>query len=434
MKRTAIALILTLLMFLVAGALFGNLSSANFFPDPGPDLPRIYIRNNGSVEPATAPIERTGNLYKLTGNIVLYTIEIQRDNIVLDGARYAIQGNASRIKGYDDGNNGVIVAGRNNVNITRLNFEQGDTGVRISNSSHVTIVDNSFFNGTAQGVVVQDSTFVLIEANNFADILGDDPSVSCSGSENTIRNNIITSSVRGIKIAGSSNVISDNSIESLLPIIMDKAYSNTIAKNNITGPASSPSLTDQNYKGNEGIALFVNCSNNVIFGNNITGFVNQAIRIVFSGSNNTVYGNYMANNQFAIALGGLGNTVNNTFYGNTFTADSCKVQINDVYGTFWDNGTIGNYWGDYNGTDSNGDGIGDAQYTVNGFKWDTDIDGFVSFVSGQDNYPLMAPYDIENNTVVQPPAEPFLTSVIAASVVAIVVGAGLLDYFKKRKH
>ena len=79
-----------------------DLVHGNVFPDPGPDLPRIYIRNDGSVEPATAPIERTGNLYKLTGNIVLYTIEIQCDNIILDGAGYTIQGNASRIKGYDD--------------------------------------------------------------------------------------------------------------------------------------------------------------------------------------------------------------------------------------------------------------------------------------------------------------------------------------------
>ena len=97
-------------------------SEANFFPDPGPDLPRIYIRSDGSVEPATAPIERIGNIYKLTGNIILYTIEIQRDNIVLDGAGYTIQGNASRIKGYDDGNNGIIITGRKNVTITRLNF------------------------------------------------------------------------------------------------------------------------------------------------------------------------------------------------------------------------------------------------------------------------------------------------------------------------
>lgn len=157
MKRTAITLTLTLLMLLVAGVPFVNLSSANFFPDPGPDLPRIYIRNNGSVEPATAPIERAGNLYKLTGNVVLYTIEIQRDNIILDGAGYTIQGNASRIKGYDDGNNGVIIAGQKNVTIKGLNFEQGATGIRISSSSNITVVNNSFSNGINTGITLQDS-------------------------------------------------------------------------------------------------------------------------------------------------------------------------------------------------------------------------------------------------------------------------------------
>jgi len=418
-KRLLTAVFVAVLLFsALAGSQLVHFSSANFFPDPGPDLPRIYIRNDGSVEPATAPIERTGNLYKLTDNIVLYTIEIQRDNIVLDGAGHTIQGNASRIKGYDDGNNGVIVAERNNVTITRLNFEQGDTGVRISNSSHINIAGNTFINGITMGIAVQDSRLVLIEANDFTDIYG--PSVSCNGSANTIRNNKLTGSVYGIEIEGSLNVISDNRIELLLPIILDKAGSNIIARNNISGPASSPHLPDQNFKGNEGIALFRRCSNNIISGNNITGFVNQAIRIT-DGSNNTVYGNYFANNQFAIALGGLGDPVNNTFYGNTFTADSCKIHINNAEGTFWDNGTIGNYWGDYNGTDSNRDGIGDAPYIVEGYKWDNDAGGDVSFVSGQDNYPLMKPVDIAVAVIPEFPSwAPMLLTLIALTVILAV--------------
>jgi parallel beta-helix repeat protein len=446
MKRTAIALtlILTLLMLLVAGVLFANLSSANFFPDPGPDLPRIYIRSNGNVEPATAPIERAGNLYKLTGNIVLYTIEIQRDNIVLDGAGYTIQGNASRIKGYDDGNNGVIVAGRNNVTITHLNFEQGETGIRISGSSNISVIDNSFSNGIRTGIEVQDSMFVLIEANNFTDLNTDlnAPAVMLNGLKNTFRNNTLIGSTYGITIEGSSTVISDNKIESVLPIILENADLNTIANNSITGPMPSLLFPNQTYTGNEGIALFVNCSNNIIIGNTITGFVNQAIRIAFDGSNNTIYGNYFANNQFAIAIGGWGDfvPVNNIFYGNTFAEDSCNIQISDRDCNFWDNGTIGNYWGDYNGTDSNGDGIGDSAYIVNGFKWDTDVDGFVSFVAGQDNYPLMAPFEIPSASTPSPEpqleSEPFPTVVVAtvSGVSAAVIGLGLLVYFKKRKH
>jgi parallel beta-helix repeat protein len=372
------------------------LAHGNFFQDPGPDLPRIYVRNDGTVEPATAPIEKTGNLYKLTSNIVLRTIEIQRDNIVLDGSNYLMQGNESWMgtapRWDDAGNNGIIIAGQNNITITRLTIEKFTTGVRISNSSQISVDGNMFTNETAamytpKGIAIQDSSFVQIENNIFTNV---GSAIVCNGTSNLIRGNTIigcgVGSIDGsVSVKGSSNIISNNKIEDLLPITLNKAYSSIIVRNNITGPA---------YQGSEGIALF-DSSNNVIFGNNITGFVNQAIRTVFSCLNNTIYNNYVANNGFAVVL--QDGAVNNTFYGNTFRADSCKIQINDgVEATRWDNGTLGNSWGDYNGTDNNKDGIGDTPYTVIGYKWDQDVNGFVSFVSGKDNYPLMTSYNINN--------------------------------------
>lgn len=402
-------------------------TKANFFPVPGPDLQRIVIKNDGSIEPTTAPIQRTGNLYKLTANIVLFSVEIQRDNIVLDGAGYAIQGNSSGLPGYDeDGNVGVIITGRNKVNITRVKFEQSDTAIMIQSSTNVNVVNNTFFSNLNRGITIQDSTHVLIEDNTFLDIYDDDPSIILIGSENIIRNNMLAGSTRGIEIRGQSNMVVDNRIESLLPIIIDRADNNIIARNSITGPASSPSLPDQNHKGNEGIALFSRCSNNIIFGNNITGFVNQAIRTVFSCSNNVFYGNYFSDNEFAIAL--QSGATNNTFYGNTFTKDSCKIHVDTkVEDVFWDNGTIGNYWGNYTGTDNDGDGIGDSPYVIHAFIWDTDIDGFVSYVSGQDNYPLMAPFDIEQDKILVPSNLP----VVAFLVLIPIIGVGILVYFKK---
>ncbi|MEM2098194.1 MAG: NosD domain-containing protein [Candidatus Bathyarchaeia archaeon] len=358
----AIALVLIVALLVVSAFACSQLApfvSANFFPDPDPDLPRIYIRSDGSVEPATAPIEKRGNVYRLTADIVLYTVEIQRDNIALDGAGYAIQGNASRWKGFDDGNNGVIVVGRRNVNITHVNFELSDTGVRVLKSSNVNIINNSFGNGLYRGILLQDCMEILVEGNRFEDIQSDFYAVSCGGSKVTIRNNSITGSTRGVRIEGSSNLVADNRIEAFLPVILDEAYANTIAGNTITGPAT------QNYKGGEGIALFRNCSCNTISGNNITGFGGQAIRTVFDCSNNIFFGNYLANNEFAITL--QRGAENNTFYGNTFTADSCKIRVDDgVHGTLWDNGTMGNYWGNYNGTDNNMDRIGDIPYIIIG--------------------------------------------------------------------
>jgi len=50
----------------------------------------------------------------------------------------------------------------------------------------------------------------------------------------------------------------------------------------------------------------------------------------------------------------------------------------------------GNYWSDYNGTDDNGDGIGDTPYIID--------------ADNQDKYPLMKPYvlvgDVNKDAVV----------------------------------
>lgn len=395
----AILFIVLLVGSLVTSLQFVGFAQANFFPDPGPDLARIYIRTDGSVEPSTAPIEKAGTLYKLTDNIILFTIEIQTDNIILDGSDYLIQGNETWMGTAphhgDAGNNAIIITERNNITIRNVNFQKCTTGVRIYNSTNIRIIDNIFNNetaglGNALGVAIKDSSLVLIEKNYFTSFSGS--AIACNGTDNIIKENIITditaSMYGNVDIEGSSNLISDNIIRGMLPITLDRADSNIIARNIISGPAPTPYIVDENRTGTEGIALFGRCSNNIILGNNITGFHGQAIRTVFTCSNNTIYGNYMANNGFAVVL--QDGAINNTFFGNTFAVDSCKIGIDDgVEGTLWDNGTIGNHWADYNGTDSNRDGIGDIPYIINAYRWDSKAEGFVSYVSGQDNYPLM---------------------------------------------
>ena len=424
MKRTMLTLstILTLVIYLIVGVQFTNLSSANFFPDPGPDLQRIYIRSNGNVEPATAPIERIGNTYKLTDKIIMHTIVIQRDNIVLDGSDYLIEGNKSWMglaPGWGDaGNNGIIIIGRNHVNITNLNIKGFIAGVRISGSSHTSIVGNSFNELAAvfdspMGIVAEASPYVLIENNSFSRIYG--PAIACNGTNITIKANTLTDiadSVDGcIALQGASNTITDNLIETASPSIrLGSAYSTIIARNHITGSIA-----------------FISASNNQIYQNNLTG-----IRLIFS-SNNTFFCNNMTNNAVYDTIALDQGTKNNTFYANTFPAN-CSIRIQDAGTTFWDNGTIGNYWSNYNGTDSTGDGIGDSPYMITGVKWDNDVGGDVSVVIGQDNYPLMAPFKFPLAPTPSPEVEPFPTTLLIGSaiVAVVVVGLSLLVYLKKR--
>jgi hypothetical protein len=60
---------------------------------------------------------------------------------------------------------------------------------------------------------------------------------------------------------------------------------------------------------------------------------------------------------------------------------------------------------------------------------------YVIDANNQDNYPLMAPFDIEGDAVVLPPPEPFPTILVAAAAVMVaVVIVGVLVYFRKRNH
>lgn len=131
-----------------------------------------------------------------------------------------------------------------------------------------------------------------------------------------------------------------------------------------------------------------NCSNNIFAGNILNGGQLWGI-LMADGSENVFYDNYITNyggshDGYGVAIGSNHCVAeNNTFYHNTFVHNNKNVGYNwDLEGTgnFWDNGIEGNYWDDYNGTDNDGDGIGDTPYIID--------------ENNIDNYPLMVPSKI----------------------------------------
>jgi nitrous oxidase accessory protein len=257
---------------------------------------------------------------------------------------------------------------------------------------------------------------ITIKANNVEisgfTITSDGGEISVTGNRTQIIDNAIST---GLSVSGSYNTIAGNSILPLLTL--ENANSNTISNNTLVSL-----ILGYEYHP---------CSNNVISGNEMKGPGSFGI-YVKAGSNNIFYDNYIAdfegtggeNSGYGVVFSRTNMSEKNTFYHNNFMNNKGTVAFKDgefVISNFWDNGSEGNYWDDYNGTDSNRDGIGDTPYIING--------------DNVDRYPLMFPYDIENDTVVLPPPEPFPTVPVAvASVAAIaVVIAGLLVYFKKRK-
>jgi parallel beta-helix repeat protein len=98
----------------------------------------IYIRADGSIDPPTAPIQRDGDLYTLTGKIITdyVGIVIQRNDMILDGAAYAVQG--VRTPGIWQGS-GIYILGRSNATIRNIELKSLMDGIVLEGSSNIKI-------------------------------------------------------------------------------------------------------------------------------------------------------------------------------------------------------------------------------------------------------------------------------------------------------
>jgi parallel beta-helix repeat protein len=136
-------------------------------------------------------------------------------------------------------------------------------------------------------------------------------------------------------------------------IYVDYGGSNTIIRNNVVNNYNAISLLETN--------------NNLIIENNITNNNNPYVIVravtLWGSSYNKVYYN---------------NFVDNTSPAGTGSFNSPST------GNQWDNAKVGNFWDDYNGTDANGDGIGDTPYRITAYR---------DNLQNADDYPLMAPFN-----------------------------------------
>ena len=187
MRKTAIALITALLVASAAGTVFVRLATAN--PYAPLHLPKITITSNGNISPETSYINKTGNIYTLTADIIQeYSIEIQCSNIVFDGAGHlvdvAVEG-AFSDNGYlayymDVGINlvdvhDVIVRNvrvlANNINTINLQYSSNCqiTGVATGKSVRI-LGDSNTITESNTGVAVYAGSNNLITRNNITDV------------------------------------------------------------------------------------------------------------------------------------------------------------------------------------------------------------------------------------------------------------------------
>jgi len=329
----------------------------------------IYIRADGNVEPDTAPILTVDNItYTLTDNIVgdvpeySSAIVVERDNIVVDGAGYTIEG----IRASDS--NGVNLTGRSNVTIKNTGIKAFNHGIHISESSNNTIHGNNIIAAYA-GIYLSECSNNTINENNIDGI-----------------NKTEMYPYAGIRLSNSS--------------------SNTIYGNNITTISGS------------GISIVHSSNYNTIFGNHIED-ASHGIRVFYS-SNNRIFENHIENDHFGAIY--LYSSSYNTIYHNNFMDNRWRnygAISSEGSTNTWDNGTEGNYWGDYTGEDQDGDGIGDTPYVID--------------ENNQDSYPLMSPWSPKAPIEEEVPfwLQWWFYAIVAGVIVALV---GAVYFLRKRKQ
>jgi hypothetical protein len=133
-----------------------------------------------------------------------------------------------------------------------------------------------------------------------------------------------------------------------------------------------------------------------------------------SGYRNTIFKNN-------ISVLCIGNGGANLFYLNNIFDISPPFASNN----FLDNGSFGNYWGDYkvrypNASEIGQTGVGDTPYVIDGCNID--------------NYPLMNPLNFETSQPIQEKTnDPSLTVYAVFIAVSIVVVAIVLIYYQKKR-
>jgi len=276
----------------------------------------IYIRADGLVEPSTELISSIDNVtYTFTGDIY-DSIVVERSNITIDGNGYTLQGFAREY--------GFNLTSITNVTIQNTNIKGFDVAIRLQSASNNTISKNNISENSDLGI------FLLYSSNN------------------TIYLNTIKNSARhGILLIESSS---------------NRIYSNEITENGDIGISISAGLNIS--------------SNNLIDANNIAENQN-GICLGFS-SNNIISRNNVINSKFTgIRLWSSSyrwSSSNNKIYHNNFVNNTHQTYVlMPGYANIWDNGypSGGNYWSDYNGTDSDYDGIGDTAYIVDANNTDS---------------------------------------------------------------
>ena len=278
--------------------------------------------------------------------------------------------NNNTITGNNASNNGdygIILYDSNNNTLTGNNVSNNRGGIYLSDSSNNTLTGNNVCNNGDYGISLRYSSNNTITGNTF---INDGLFIDFSY-QNIVEDNIVNAkplvyledaSDYKVEDAGQIILVNCNNIT-----VENLDLSSTNVGIELLGTENSKISNNTVCNNNIGIGLY-SSSNNTIIGNTANSNHWNGIKL-WDSSNNHIYLNNFINNT---------NNVDSLYSTNIWNS---PLEITYTYGGNAYTHYVGNYWGNYKGTDADGDGIGDTSYSI-----DSDSDE-------KDDYPLMKSFE-----------------------------------------
>jgi nitrous oxidase accessory protein len=288
-----------------------------------PEIGMVKAESKTIVVPDDFPSVQEAIDYADEGDIVFVKSGIYYQTAIINKSLSLVGENRETTIIDGNGTTTRVYVERDNVTITGFTIRNAlvttEAGIFLMRVDYCNISENKLTDNS-RGIDLLDSSYNII-AGNFMEENG--AGISLSGFNNSIYGNEIVNCNTGIQISyGKNNTISENNIVNSHKrgINLPDSQNNSFFLNNIVN------------SGEYGI-LFTNSHNNTFIHNN---FINNVVQV----------------------------------FDSHYVLDWIALSVN-----IWDNGFEGNYWDNYNGTDGDGNGIGDTSYIIN--------------ENNQDNYPLV---------------------------------------------
>ncbi|KKM83225.1 hypothetical protein LCGC14_1311560 [marine sediment metagenome] len=258
---------------------------------------------------------------------------------------------------YQTNGAGIVIQQSSNYNMIKNNSVfYNKNGIILSECNGSIISENKAYFNTIRGIAVWAYNYHNNISNNYLNNNYDEGIELLYSDFNIVYNNTVSYNTIGIKVSDSKNNY----------ILSNKIHDNDDGLTFMSGSNNNTSSNNFiNNNGAYGIDIAEYADNQTILYNIIENNT-RGIRVM--SKNNEIFENAINyNNEYGIIVDdNFEVPENNLFYKNNFTNPAGLNAYDNGINNNWDNGSLGNFWADYNYYDNDGDGIGDLPYNISG--------------------------------------------------------------------